>query len=725
MPEMLIYGIVGDPIDGLDAKTLVPQITNGTDPLNLRINTPGGYVMEGLAIFNAVMRARAGGRVVTTSVDGLAASMGSILAMAGSEIVMADNALMMIHNPWDVAMGDAVALRAAADQLDMIRDQMVGIYAGVTGLDTAELVSMLNAETWFTAQDALTQKFCTSISAASTAAACNVSAFGFRKAPETSRISAMAMLGKPKAAAPAPQPKQENVMNLYKTRAELVAAIAKFQKDGGTQAEIDKIGASAVALDAKDALPATGALALTPAPADAAPVALTQADVQAAADRAVGVERTRVNDIRALCTKHGLDEAFATELVQGNVKIEGARAKILDKLAERSDAQNIGGNGHIVVTADARQKWVDGASAWLMVRSGVAPMIEKAAKMRGETIRIDPGEFRGVSCVDLARESLGHAGVRAVSRDPKDIVGRAFTVRNEITQTTGDFSVLLENVMHKTLQAAYAVTPDTWSQVAGVGTVSDFRVANRYLRGTFGSLDNINEAGEFKNKSIPDGAKQTIQAGTKGNIINLSRQAIINDDMGVFSDLATDLGRAAKLTIEIDFYALLNSNPVMFDGNALFSAAHGNIAAVGGPPGVAVFDAARVQMATQMDVSGHEFLDIRPDAWLGPLNLEGQARVIVGSPYDPDAANKLQRVNMVQGLVSTIVGTPRLTGTPWYMFADKDMAPAIEVVFLNGVQEPFLDNELGWRVDGTEWKVRLDYGVGAVNWRSVIKNPGQ
>ena len=727
MPEILIYGIVGDPIDGLDAKTLVPQITNGTDPLNLRINTPGGYVMEGLAIFNAVMRARAGGRVITTSVDGLAASMGSILAMAGSEIVMADNALMMIHNPWDVAMGDAVALRAAADQLDMIRDQMVGIYAGVTGIDTAELVAMLNAETWFTAQDALTQKFCTSISEASTAAACNVSAFGFRKAPETSRISAMAMLGKPKAAAPAPQRPQEKTMDLYKTRAALVAAIAKFQTDGGTQAEIDKIAASAAALDAKDALPATGALAaagavvMPPVVTDTSVAAISAADVQAA----IAADRERASTIRALGKQHGLDATFIEGLANSETTLAVAREKMLDKLAERSDAANIGGNGHIVVTADARQKWIDGASAWLMVRAGVAPLIEKAAKKRGETIRIDPGEFRGVSCVDLARESLGHAGVRAVSRDPKDIVGRAFTVRNEITQTTGDFSVLLENVMHKTLQAAYAVTPDTWSQFCGTGTVTDFRIANRYLRGTFGALDNVNEAGEFKNKPIPDGAKQTIQAGTKGNIINLSRQAIINDDMGVFSDLATDLGRAAKLTIEIDVYALLNSNPVMFDGHPLFDAAHGNIAAVGGPPGVAVFDAARVQMATQKDVSGNEFLEIRPDVWLGPLNLEGQARVIVGSPYDPDAANKLQRVNMVQGLVSTIVGTPRLTGTPWYMFADKDMAPAIEVVFLNGVQEPFLDNELGWRVDGTEWKVRLDYGVGAINWRSVIKNPGQ
>ncbi len=687
MAEILCYGVIGDPADGLDAKTLVPLITGGTDPLNMRINTPGGYVMEGLAIFNAMMRARAGGRIVTTSVDGLAASMGSILAMAGNEIVMADNSLLMIHLPWDVAMGDAPALRAAADQLDLIRDQMVGIYAGVTGLDPADLVAMMAAETWFTAEDALAQKFCTSISAASTAAACNVTAFGFRKAPETPRISAMAMIGKPKAAAAVVPPK-ETTMPEGTTAATTTAATVNLP-----------------------------AVAISAATIESSVVVITQADVQAA----IAAERARGSEIAALVAKHGLPEAFSTELVQGNVSIEKAREQILDKLAERSDSQNI---GHITVTADARDKWAAGAAAWLMVRAGVAPMIEKAAKMRGETLRLDPGEFRGVSCVDLARESLGNAGIRVQSRNPRDIVGSAFTVRNEITQTTGDFTVLLENVMHKTLQASYAVTPDTWSQVCGIGTVTDFRVANRYLRGTFGALDSLNEAGEFKNKSIPDGAKQTIQAGTKGNIINLSRQAIINDDMGVFTDLATDLGRAAKLTIEIDFYALLNSNPVMFDGFALFSAQHANIAAVGGPPGVAVFDAARVQMATQKDVSGNEFLDIRPDIWLGPLGLEGATKVIIGSPYDPDATSKLQRPNMVQGLVGTIVGTPRLTGAPWYMFADKDSAPAIEVVFLNGVQEPYLDNELGWRVDGTEWKVRLDYGVGAVNWRSAIRNPG-
>ena len=99
-------------------------------------------------------------------------------------------------------------------------------------------------------EQALEQKFITSVTEASSAAACDVTAFGFRKTPETPRISAMAMIGKPKAAASAPQRPQEKTMDLYKTRAALVAAIDQFQKEGGTQVEIDKIVDSAAALDA-------------------------------------------------------------------------------------------------------------------------------------------------------------------------------------------------------------------------------------------------------------------------------------------------------------------------------------------------------------------------------------------------------------------------------------------------------------------------------------------
>ncbi|MBB4837289.1 ATP-dependent Clp endopeptidase proteolytic subunit ClpP [Sphingomonas kyeonggiensis] len=721
MTEILIYGIVGDSWDGLDAATLVPLITEGDDDLDIRINSPGGYVMEGLAIYNAMIRAAASGRKVTTHIDGLAASMASVIAMAGSEVIMADNALVMIHNPWDCACGDANELRRAADQLDRLRDQIVGIYAKRTGLAADELVAMMDEETWFSAADALDKKFITSVSEGLTVAASNVKPFGFRKAPDSPLITAMAM-GTKRAPAPAPKPK-DTIMNLFTTRVALVAAIAAFIPPG-TPEEIGKIRASAVALDAMDALPATGPLALiapNPVTPETAPAALSATDVQ----NAVAAERTRVSSIRALGKKHGMADEFIDELVEGGSAVAAAGEKILDKLAERDDAQGIGHSGpNARITKDERDKFSEGAQNWILVRAGVASLVEKAAKARGETLKIDPGEFRGVSMVDLARESLVLSGTRMTSRAPREIMGQAFTARNAITQGTGDFPLLLEQALHKVLIASYQVTPDKWSRFCGKTTVTDFRAHNLYRRGTFGVLDAVDENGEFKQKPIPDGAREQLIASTKGNIITISRQALINDDLGAFSDLAVDLGRAAKLTIEVDVFAYINSNPNTGDGQPFFSAAHGNLRAAGGPPTVAEVDAMRQLMASQKDISGNEFLEIDPSIFLGPLSLGGQARVTNGSQYDPDAANKLQRTNIALGIFDDIVDTARLTGNPWYTFADPGVAPAIVVGFLDGVEEPFLDSEEGWKVDGTEHKVRLDYGVAGVNPASAAKNAG-
>jgi hypothetical protein len=609
---------------------------------------------------------------------------------------MADNALMMIHNPWDCACGDAEELRRAADKLDLIRDQLVAIYAHQSGLDADTLKGLMDAETWMTAVEALAQNFVTAIDDPMTVEASCVQPFGFRNAPENPLISAVAMARGPRAAAAASKPPKENDMP-------------------------NPANPAAAATPPANTAPAPA----NPAPAapatDTSVTALTTADVQAA----IATERLRANGIRALGKKHGMADDFIEGLVAGDTTLDAAREKILEKLAEAGDSANIGHNSPARVTADQREKFIEGATNWLMVKAGVAPLIEKAAKARGETVKIDPGEFRGVRNVDLAREALSNMGLNCSSRDPDVIVREAMTARGAIiTQTTGDFPVLFENAIHRTLQAAYAITPDTWSRFCGTGSVTDFRPHTRYLRGSFGALDGVNESGEFKNKPIPDLAKEAISASTKGNIINLSRQAIVNDDMEVFSGLAVDLGRAAKLTIEVDVYALLASNPTMNDGTVLFHADHGNLAASGAYPSVTAFDAITVAMAQQKDVSGNEFLDIRPSVLLVPTSLRGVARILNESQYDPDAANKLQRPNIVAGLFEDIVDTPRLSGTAYYAFADPSVAPAIEVVFLNGVTEPFTDSQEGWRVDGVEWKVRHDYGVGAVNWRSGYKQPG-
>lgn len=711
MAEILLYGVVGDYWDGLDAASLVPQITSGSDDLIIAINSPGGLVIEGLAIFNAIERAKANGRKVICRIDGLAASMASVIALAGNEVVMAENALMMIHNPWDCACGDAEELRAAADRLDTLKATIVNIYAKRSGMSVDDVSALMDAETWMTAADAKAQGFIDTIGTAGTASACNITRFGFRKAPENPLIAQGAMASLNRTVSP---------------------VLAKGQT---SMPENTQTGAGAPAVPAANNVVATPPVTPQPANPASSIIALSAADVQAA----IVAERTRSTQIRALGNRHGMTAEFIDGLIDNGTTVSAAGDQILTQLATRQEAQGVGGPT-MAITRDGRDKWMEGAVNWLIIRSGQQNTIEAAARKRGETIRLDAGEFRGINMVDLARESLVNAGARNISRNPMDMLGAAFTARNEINQGSGDFAVLLENVMHKVLQAAYAITPDTWSQFCGIGTLTDFRPHNRYLRGSFGALDSLNELGEFKNKAIPDGEKQSIIGGTKGNIISLSRQAIINDDLGIFTGLAHDLGRAAKLTIEIDVYALLASNPTMADGYALFSDQHrnkaggswtlpdGSSAPAAGPIGVAAFDQARVAMASQLDVSGNDILDIRPDTLLLPLKNEGSARVLIGSPYDPDATSKLQRPNMVQGLVRNIVGSGRLrTGAGnvgWYFFADKDIAPAVEVAFLNGVNEPFLDNELGWRIDGTEWKVRLDYGTAPVNWRSAFYNPG-
>ena len=92
--------------------------------------------------------------------------------------------------------------------------------------------------------------------------------------------------------------------------------------------------------------------------------------------------------------------------------------------------------------------------------------------------------------------------------------------------------------------------------------------------------------------------------------------------------------------------------------------------------------------------------------------------------YDPDTANKLQRPNMVANLFRDVIDSPRITWNGWYMFADPNVAPVIEVAFLDGNDTPFLEMQQGFEVDGSKWKVRLDYGVGIRDYRGGYASVG-
>jgi len=184
--DVYIYDVVGDSWAGNDAVTVVKQINAlEVDKINLRINSPGGSVFDGVAIYNALINHKA---VVTTYIDGLAASIASVIALAGNEIIMAENAMFMIHDPMSGLMGRASEMRREADLLDQIKETLINTYESRTGLDRENIATAMTDETWFTAKEALEAKYITSVSKASLIAACadttTLSALGYTKSPD-------------------------------------------------------------------------------------------------------------------------------------------------------------------------------------------------------------------------------------------------------------------------------------------------------------------------------------------------------------------------------------------------------------------------------------------------------------------------------------------------------------------------------------------------------------
>ena len=658
--EVLIYGNIGDRWneDGVVASELVRDLSAlEADTINLRINSYGGSVPDGLAIYNALRRHKA---AVNVFVDGVAISCASYIAMAGDTITMAKNAQMMIHGPWTIAACNASGMREQADILDRYAKAMASAYADKSGKTYEDALALLTdgKDHWFLADEAKAEGFADEVGEEVAVAASLASSF------DLSRF---------KAAAP-------------------TAACAPQQVPQPTAAAVTTKEASMPA-----PVPAAGQPAATP-------FARTKDDnAQVIAMFKPFAARP---EIAALQTEVLADPGLTIETIQARLLAE------MGKGAEPANPQNA--FPKIETVSDEGDKRKDAVVASILARAGVAQ--DAAARAA-----LSSNPYRGDRLLDTARASLQRAGVSVSGMTPMEVVAAAFT------QGTSDFPVLLENAMHKTLQAAYATAALTWNRFCATGSVSDFRAHNRYRTGSFGSLDSVNELGEFVNKSIPDGEKASITAGTKGNIINLSRTAIINDDLGAFVGLSNMLGRAAARTVEADVYALLALNsgagPTMGDGKALFHADHGNIT-TGAAITMAALDLDRVAMASQKDVSGNDYLDLRPAVLLVPIGLGGTARSINDAQYDPDTANKLQKPNIVNGLFRDIVDTPRMTGTRRYLFADPSEAPVLEVAFLDGNQNPYLELQNGFDVDGARYKVRLDYGVAAVDYRGAVTNAG-
>lgn len=172
--ELMLYGEIsdiswwGDEVTPKQFKEDLDALGD-IDTLNVYINSPGGDVFAGQAIYSMLKRHKA---TINVYVDGLAASIASLIAMAGDKVIMPANAMMMVHNPWTFAYGNANDFRKLADDMDKIRDSMVVAYESRSALTTDEIIELLDAETWLSAEDCLEYGFCDEIEEAKEMAAC-------------------------------------------------------------------------------------------------------------------------------------------------------------------------------------------------------------------------------------------------------------------------------------------------------------------------------------------------------------------------------------------------------------------------------------------------------------------------------------------------------------------------------------------------------------------------
>jgi len=147
---------------GLTAQSFIEEIKSYKDtPMSLHINCVGGDVFEGMAIYNVLKKRTAR---TTVYIEGIAASMGSVIALAGDEVVMAENSLFMIHNAWGGAMGEATEIRKTAALLDKISGEIADIYTKKTNLPYNKVKEMMDEETWLSADEAFNLGFIDSIS---------------------------------------------------------------------------------------------------------------------------------------------------------------------------------------------------------------------------------------------------------------------------------------------------------------------------------------------------------------------------------------------------------------------------------------------------------------------------------------------------------------------------------------------------------------------------------
>ncbi|UWQ10240.1 HK97 family phage prohead protease [Aliiroseovarius crassostreae] len=407
--------------------------------------------------------------------------------------------------------------------------------------------------------------------------------------------------------------------------------------------------------------------------------------------------------IRQICRSAGMTAEQADDMIDRDLSITEARAEAFEAMQRRTPARirtAAPANDDPAVTMTRR------ADALYARVSGEAPT-DEARPYMGETLR------------DMARAAVEASGQSTRGMD-------ADTLFRAAMHTTSDFPQLLTSTGNRTLTAAYqAAQSPVKTALARRSTMADFRPGTRLKLSDIGTLEKVSESGEIKHTSRGE-ASESYALDTYATQFAISRKSLINDDLGAFRDWGSTAGRMAAETEANLILNLLLSNPTMGEDNkALFHADHGNLADTplglgDAGAGLDALSAARLALRGMKALDGKTPINATPKFLLVGPEQETIAEQLLAEI----AAATVEDVNPFAKRLSLLV-EPRITDNRWFVFADPATLPVLEYSYLSSAQGPQMASREGWDVLGMEFRVVLDFGCGAVDWRGAYMNAGE
>ncbi len=412
-------------------------------------------------------------------------------------------------------------------------------------------------------------------------------------------------------------------------------------------------------------------------------------------------ERERISEIGKIVRLANLETTFANKLIEDEVSIEQARAQVFQKM-EDAHRQTpyipavTGGN-----PVEAIEKRNDSiANAFLH-------------RFDPQTYKLDESSarFKNSSICDIARFITGSDSFYGKS----ELIGRALS--------TSDFPILLANVLNKTLRREYETAPKTYEPLVRKVTVADFKPISRLQMGDAPMLLEKSEHGQYQAGSFRE-ASESYSIKEWGRLISVTRQMLINDDLGAMLRIPSMMARrGAQLESKLAWSSILN-NPLMGDGTPLFHEKHRNVAK--NPSAISVTSIAAAKSAMRLqkgfDEKDEEGINLTPTYLIVSSANEINALQFMF----PTSPNIDQNTNPYKTSLKLIV-EPRLDAinpNAWYLASDIGQIDLIEMAYLQGQEGLFMEQKIDFDTDGIRLKVRMDVEAKAIDWRGFYKNEG-